>query len=267
MPNMGNFLIAQIFIAFFALVSMQALKAEELGKFSLETGMDYNTGKYGGTQSTDIMYIPVTAKLQNKSWKLKLTVPYLQITGPGSLISVLNGVDITGVPLTNTPITRSGLGDVVAAATHNAYHDDSSGLSVNLTGKIKFGTASKIKGLGTGENDYALQSELYQVTNNLTVFGTLGYKVYGIPAGVAYKLNNVFFGSLGSSFKFSQVTNSGILLNLGQKTTATGSSHVEAIFFASHKIDKNWKARGYVLKGITRSVPNWGSGATVSYLF
>lgn len=263
---MKNNILTASLIASLAAIPVQSAFAEDSGKFSLETGMDYNTGKFGGAQSTDILYVPVTGKYQDKSWTLKLTVPYLQITGPGNVIKVLNGVGQTGGAISNTPVTRSGMGDMVMAATHNTYYDSASGLMFNLTGKVKFGTASTVKGLGTGKNDYALQSELYHVTESLTSFGTLGYKLYGNTAGAGYKLLNGFFGSLGGSYKFGQETSGGAMLNLGQKITTTGSSHVEAIFFASHKIEKNWKARGYVLKGITKSVPAWGVGASVAYL-
>lgn len=262
---MKNAILAASLFASFATAIVHLAHAEEGGKFSLETGMDYNTGKYGRTQSTDILYVPVTGRYQGKSWTLKLTVPYLQITGPATVISMINGVNLTGTAATNTPLTRSGLGDVIASATHNAYNGGASGLMVNLTGKVKFGTASSIKGLGTGKNDYTLQSDLYQVTGDLTNFGTFGYKIHGSPVG--YKLNNVFYGSLGGSYKFNQKTNGGMMLNLGQKSTATGSSHIEAILFVSQKFDKDWKAQGYVLKGFTNAVPDWGVGATIAYLF
>lgn len=255
------------FIVIFAITHIQAVHAEEGGKISLETGLDYNSGKYGGTQSTDILYMPVTGKYQNKEWILKLTVPYLQITGPGNVINVLNGVGLTGAATTNAPITRSGLGDVVVAATHNTYRAESSGLYVNLTGKVKFGTASKVKGLGTGENDYALQFELFQTMDRLSTFGIFGYKVYGSPAGAGYKLANGSFGSFGGSYRLGQETSGGVMINLSQKITTAGSPHREAIFFASHKIEKNWKARGYALKGLTKSVPSWGMGANIAYLF
>jgi hypothetical protein len=42
---------------------------------------------------------------------------------------------------------------------------------------------------------------------------------------------------------------------------------MEAIFFVSRKLDKIWKAQGYVLKGFTNSVPDFGAGATIAYQF
>ena len=252
-------ILATSLIALFATAPIQTAYAEESGKFSLETGMGYTTGKYGGTQSTNILYMPVIGKYEGKSWTLKLTVPYLRVSGPRN---VINGVGVAGA--TTTATTRSGLGDVIAAVTHNLYNGGSSGLLIDLTGKVKFGTASSAQGLGTGKNDYSFQADLYQTTGNHTSFGNLGYKIYSSPVG--YKLNNVFYGSLGGSYKFNQETSGGMMVNFSQKVTAKGSSHIQAIFFASHKLDKNLKAQGYVLKGFTNSVPSWGVAATVAYL-
>ena len=106
-------------------------------------------------------------------------------------------------------------------------------------------------------------SEIYQATGDLTTFGILGYKIYGSPTG--YNLNNILYGSLGGSYKIDPATSGGMMLSLGQKTTTTGSSRIEAIFFVSHKLDKTWKAQGYLLKGFTNSVPDIGIGATISY--
>lgn len=246
-----------------AAAACSSVQAAADAKLSIATGMDYNTGKYGGTQATDILYIPVTTKYQTKSWTMKLTLPYLQITGPGSAINIMNGVTIIPAP-TNAPITRSGMGDVVAAATHNVYDGGATGLTVNLTGKVKFGTASRNQGLGTGENDYALQSELYQVTGNLTSFGTVAYKTYGSPPG--YTLINGFYGTLGGSFRLKENTNAGALISAGQATTSTGSTRMETIFFVNNKFDRNLKAQGYVLKGLTNNVPDVGLGASITYI-
>ena len=41
---------------------------------------------------------------------------------------------------------ESGLGDIVAAATYNAYSGGNGGSAIDLTGKVKFGTADDKKG-------------------------------------------------------------------------------------------------------------------------
>ena len=260
---MKNAILAASLIVSFVMVSNQAAWADEGGKVSLETGMDHSTGKYGGTQSSDVWYVPVMLKYQNSSWTFKLIVPYLQVTGPGNVIDIMNGPNAAG-NYTTAPVTRTGMGDVIAAATHNAYNGGDSGLLVNLTGKIKFGTASLAQGLGTGANDFAFQSDIYQTAGNLTAFATLGYKFYGSPPG--YTLLDAFYGSLGSSYKFSHDTYAGVSFNWGEKIISTGSFHRQAMLFVGHKLDKNWKAQGYLIKGFTNSTPDMGAGVSVAYL-
>jgi hypothetical protein len=259
---MRNLITAGIIASALAMIPCQSVYAANNGKFSLATGLHYSTGTYGGSQSTDILYIPVTGKYEWHSWDFKLTVPYLQITGPGN---VIKGVGQTRTATTTARTTHSGLGDVVVAATHPIYSDPAARFMANLTGKIKFGTADNTQGLGTGRNDYALQSGMYKATGKLTTFGILGYRVYGSPAG--YTLNNVFYGLLGGSYKSSADTSGGIMLNLRQRATAASSPLREVLFFASQKLNNNWKTQGYVLKGFSNASPDWGVGMTVFYIF
>ncbi len=230
-------------------------------RLSLTTGVDYSSGKYGGTQSTDITYIPITAKYQTGPWTLKLTVPHISVTGPGNVVPDVGTVTTS----TTTRTTQSGLGDIVAGATYNVYWNKDTRTAVDLTGKVKFGTADEKKGLGTGKNDYSLQVDVYKSYDRVTPFGTLGYKVLGDPAG--YKLDNVFFGSLGVSYKVSSATSAGAIVDLRERSTPTGSPRRELTGFVTHKLDRNWKLQGYAVKGFSDGSPAWGAGAMITYTF
>jgi len=230
--------------------------------FSLTTGLDYSTGKYGGTESTDILYIPLIGKYEADKYTLKLTVPYLQITGPGN---VVRDVGQVGTASSTTRTRQSGLGDVVAAGTYNMYDGRANGTLVDVTAKIKFGTADDAKGLGTGEKDYSLQAELYKTLGKNTVFGTLGYKVMGSPTGVT--LRNVFYGSLGAGHKYSQETSAGLILDLREKASAAGHAQQELTAYVSHKLGRTWKAQAYAVKGFSDGSPDWGAGAMVTAAF
>lgn len=133
---------------------------------TLSTGLDYSTGKYGSASDTEIWYLPLIGKFE--TGPLKLTVPYIRITGPGNVVG--GAEDIIQLRQTGaaTRHTASGLGDVVAAASYSVYENRPAGLLVDVTGKIKFGTADETKGLGTGENDYAIQGD---VTKGFGKFG------------------------------------------------------------------------------------------------
>ena len=41
------------------------------GRLSVSTGFDYSSGKYGTSSSTDILYIPVSAKYETDSARFK----------------------------------------------------------------------------------------------------------------------------------------------------------------------------------------------------
>jgi hypothetical protein len=229
--------------------------------FSLTTGLDYSTGKYGGTETTEIFYIPFTGKYEADEYTLKLTVPYLRVTGPGNVLIDLGPIG----PASTTSTTQSGLGDIVVAGTYNMYEGRGNGTLVDVTAKIKFATADEAKGLGTGENDYALQADLYKTLGKNTVFGTLGYRVMGDPPGVT--LNNVFYASLGVGHQYSQETSAGLILNLQEKAFPTGFPQQELTAYVSHKLGKTWKAQAYAVKGFSNGSPDWGAGAMFSAAF
>ncbi|MHB1231787.1 MAG: hypothetical protein ACYCZQ_04275 [Burkholderiales bacterium] len=238
------------------------IPAAHAANFSLTSGLDYSSGKYGGTQSTEILYVPLTGKYEMDRWTFKLTVPYIRITGPGGVTRDIGGFKTSGT----TRTTASGLGDVVAAATYNVY--DSGGANawlIDLTGKVKFGTADETKGLGTGKNDYAAQADIYKIFDQFTAFGTLGYRLLGSPAGI--HLDNVAYGSLGGSYKFSQQTSGGLILDLRQKAFASGAPQRELTAFVTHKLNQTWKAQSYIVKGFADGSPDWGAGAMLTRAF
>src|SRR5437763_13386023 len=84
----------QLFAALmFVLATPQLASAQGM---SVGTGFDYTSGKYGGSQSTDTLYIPFYARYETGPLVLRLTVPYVTITGPGNVIGA--GADRVVVP-------------------------------------------------------------------------------------------------------------------------------------------------------------------------
>ena len=232
------------------------------GNFSLATGVDYSTGKYGQPVATDILYVPLTGKYETGPWVFKLTVPWIQITGPANVIP---DIGVIRPSTTTQRTTHSGLGDIVASVSRDIYAPPGGPL-VDILAKIKFGTASFSEGLGTGENDYSLALEAAQAFGRVTIFGDAGYKLVGSPAGV--HLDNVAFGSLGASYKIDTGFTAGAVFDLQQRSSPTGGPHEELTAYVSKTLSRSWKAQLYALKGFsTLGSPNWGGGATISYLF
>jgi len=220
---------------------------------SLTTGMDISTGKYGGTTSTNILYIPLTGKLQIDDLFLKLTVPYISITSAGS--GVVKGMGPFKITSGAKTSTQAGLGDVIASAGYTVL--DSEDFILDLVGNIKFGTADANKNLGTGENDYSAQIDGFYILNTSTLLATLGYKVIGAPAGVT--VNNIGYGSIGVSHKMGKANSAGIALDAAQSSSALSPGARELSVFISNRISPSLKIQANLLKGFSDSSPNIGA--------
>jgi hypothetical protein len=160
--------------------------------------------------------------------------------------------------------TESGLGDVIAAATYNFYDNKASGVSLDLTGKIKFATASESKGLGSGKNDYALQFDANKNLQKWAFYTSVGYKWLGDPDGGRFK--NLWYGTLGSDYK---VTDSGKLgVTLDAATSASnGPKPLETSVYFTQRFSKAAKLNVYLSRGLSDANANWGAGVTYAYAF
>jgi hypothetical protein len=231
---------------------------------TLGAGAEYSSGKYGGTEKTEIWYVPFTAKYETGPWALRLAVPYIRITGPGNVVGA--GADRVVLPNVSTARrTDSGLGDVVGSAFYNLLNDKSSGLGMDIGAKVKLPTADKDKGLGTGKADYSLQADFFKPIDALTLFGSVGHRWYGDPAGV--DLKNVFYGSVGGSYRMSGDTSVGLAYDYRPRIVSGGGEVSEATAFVSQRISSNTKLQFYGVAGFGKASPDFGIGAVLNYGF
>ncbi len=227
----------------------------------ITSGFDTSTGTYGTSQTTTINSIPVVVAVDTGPWTFKLALPYVRISGSGNVVPGVGKVrNVTGAST-----SASGMGDAVAYAVYNLVNDPSRQMGIDLTGKIKFATADADKGLGTGQNDYAVQVDIYKKIQRTTLFGTVGYAMLGSSSTLV--LNDVFNTSVGASYQLSEVDHAGMSLDYRQKASATGFDQRELMGFVSHKFDRHWKGQLYVVKGFSDGSPDWGGGASIGYAF
>jgi hypothetical protein len=235
--------------------------------FSFAGGFDYSTGSYGSGTTTSIFSIPVIGTYKTGLWMFNLTVPYVWISGNGSVVPGMGGSmpglsgGVSGMgSMRSANTTQSGLGDVVAAATYNIYSEIENADKVDITGKVKLSTADT--GLGTGENDYAAQVDIYQAFDHFTAMVSLGYLVLGNPPGG--NLNNAAYGIAGAYSQFSGQIGGGAEIRISQKYSDTTSGQGELTAYLNRKFGKGQYIRGYVLKGFSDGSPDFGFGLLVS---
>jgi hypothetical protein len=229
------------------------------GHFSLTRGIDFSTGTYGGSAATDVTYLPLIGKYEKNNWLFKLTVPYLRVTGPANVTPNIG----QAVYSSNAVRTDSGLGDIVLAGSYSLINSASKGMILDVGSKVKFGTADKYLGLGTGANDYAGELSLYKMNGRFSSFGSVGYKVFGQSLG--YTLNNVYYGSVGFSGKFNKQVSSGLIVDYRQASSPTNDPQQMLTLFVNGKINSKWRIQTYVFKGQGVSSPTIGGGAMVTF--
>ena len=203
-----------------------------------------------------MLYLPVAGKYQSDKLTIKITVPYIRVSGPDNIIPNVGATNQNNA----NKRTRSGMGDITASAAYNVYAKNTRLL--DLVGKVKLGTANTNKVLGTGENDYAAQVDGYQLINSSTLFATAGYKIVGQPANSIRR--DVLYGSIGASQKLNNDSSVGLMLDMAQSSIARRSDRRELIVYASQKIAPNLKLQGNLIKGLSNTSADFGVGLMIS---
>jgi hypothetical protein len=226
----------------------------------ISTGIDFSSGKYGAEETTDMLYIPLTFKYATDQWSSGITIPYISLESSGDVVI---GPDGRPVPIPGGGSTsESGLGDITASFTWFAYPGTEKLPIVDVTGRVKLPTADEDKGLGTGEFDWALETDLIKGLDRHSLFFTVGYKIFGDTDTV--KINNVFYGSIGDSYRYNKATSFGAFYDIREATTEFTEGMSELTGFISHRMNPKWKVMGYLVKGFSDGSPDIGAGVLFS---
>lgn len=227
------------------------------GTVRISTGIEYASGDYGSSAEIEETYVPISLTIAGGRLSARLTVPYLSVTGPET--ALYGGLEGEVDPVGSPNVRESGLGDVIGAVTvFDLISSNRHGLAVDLTGKIKFGTADAATGLGTGENDYSVLVDAYKFIDGGALVVTAGYKIRGEPAGVT--LDDVFLGSVGSLFEVGKRARFGIFYDYREASLLNGDELRELSLFGSHRLSGAWSVQYYVFRGLSDSSPDWGAG-------
>jgi len=174
---------------------LQVARAEDW-KFS--TSFNYDTGKYGTSERTNSVYIPFTLKRYYGDADFSVTAPYLRQSSTRQVIRV--GGSPTRSNKEGTTVTvgssESGPGDILLRGNCLLKRDEPRSFGLSLAGSVKLPTASKNKGLGTGEMDESVGLEFAKKLSPRWTLLTDGYyTIIGDPSGTDF--NNQFSLDIG----------------------------------------------------------------------
>jgi len=242
---------------------------------NISIGYEQTSGDYGQENDTEITTIPLTVQYIENAWRFKVSIPYISVKGDGSVIPSSGGVVSHGhmqmgsgfgsTPMQTTTVslveTQSGLGDVTTSVSYAFLPRNDSYAFYELTGEVKWGTASVNKNLGTGENDYSLDLYSIYVKHDLKPFLTLGYLVIG-DTNIS-KYNDVFFTSVGLMYPMNSKTSFSVVYDYQQAAIDGIDDDHTVSLYVTRNFNQEWSANVYILNGLSDSVADSGAGFTL----
>lgn len=230
----------------------------------ITSGYDYSSGDYGQDVTTEIEYVPVTVEYLQEAWSGQITVPYISITGNGTVVPGTGSPSVSqdfskgvfgggggGSSSSTSTVTHSGLGDVVASLAYAFFPESPVVPFIELRGKVKFGTADADKALGTGENDYSVQVDGVMGDGSWQPFWTIGYIMVGDTGDVDY--NDGVFGTLGLMYKLDAKNSIGLAYDYQEASVSDVDDLGVVGAFVSSKFSHGWYATLNLSAGLTDS--------------
>lgn len=221
-------------------------------------GFYVSRGSYGESQDTRIRYLPVSHEIASGSWRLKATVPVLEISGPANVL--VNVGSVGGFAGSRaSQVSSSGVGDVSFNVTYEVPAWSANAPFIDISAEIRAPVADPQQGLGTGRMDAGVQVDLYQLAGPLTLFATAGYR-YRRHSPYYPGLENSVFGSLGASVGWGDALQLGLIYDYRQAASAfTGETH-ELLPYLSWTMSPAWSVMLYTVSGFTEDSADLAAG-------
>lgn len=231
---------------------------------TVSTGLDYSSGRYGDTQSTDTLVGLNSVTFAKGNFQFIVSMPYLTITGPAYAVVGAGGVPVIIRPKAGSSATeRAGWGDLGLSTLYTIPAEDFYDFEITLTGRTKIATANSSKGLSTGATDFGFSVDVSRQLDDWGPFVTLGYSIPGSPS--FYAFNDAPSFSVGTSY---QISDSIFLIGSYDFDGSISSSLPDAqqIFSsASWVLDDHWTATAYAEFGLSSGAPKIGTGLVLSW--
>lgn len=240
--------------------SVIAAADSDYPRVMVSAGAEYTTGTYGGDEDIEDIYAPFSSTLDLQRWSFRLTIPYVRVRAPeGTTIIGPGGEPIPG---TGDIVTNDGLGDIIASATmYDVIYSRRLNFAMDLTGKVKFGTADADLGLGTGKADYSVRADFLKFWDEFTLIGSLGYKFRGDTGTTDF--DNVLTASVGGTYRFTPKVRGGLFFDYRESSISGNDSIQELSAFISRPVSEHWRLQAYVITGLTDNSLDWGAGFRV----
>jgi len=236
--------------------------------WKLRSSITWLTGDYGTGVDSKLLYIPFTLQQNLPDGRWSVTVPYIWTENTAD-VTLFGGVPEGGSRGERFREAEGGLGDVVLRGNYylakpGKLADWAPGL--DLTANLKFPTAEKDRGLGTGEFDFGLGMGLYQwVLPRIILFADLGYRFVGEPPGQQY--DNQWITGAGLGYRASQLWIHSLYLEHRSAVTREGKEALSLLCAVTYAVHHDLEWVGGVEIGLSDGAPDHSLTLGFSYSF
>ncbi len=209
--------------------------------------------------------MPFSIRRYFEPGELELIAPIISVTSEGQVIVVggtpnrLGSGSDTGTTKTVTSrVTHSGLGDMIFKGRYYALEERDYIPAVDAVAQIKFPTASRTNGLGTGEFDEGFSLEFTKtIQDRYLALVDVGYTFIGSPPG--QDLNNQWHFSLGPGYYFIPKKLLGSLTYEQYRALVPGESDPRDILAeVQYHLTHEWLVTGGMQVGLSEGSADFG---------
>jgi len=260
-----------IFLFFILLVPMSnALESSKANVLfakglSVSIGLEYESGDYGTTDTTDTWRIPFGMHYRTEQFFAGLNVPYINTKSSGNII-ISSGTSRKKVTTSSSTSSKeSGIGDLEFYAGYIFPAKTGSMANYNVTARVKLATAGENKGLGTGENDYAIEIGFLNYLYKSSVFGSIGYQLNGDTVKANY--DDIFYANAGISFPLQSGNKVGAMLDYSQAASSGFDDALGLTGFINLALTNKRSLYIYAMQGLSDGSADYALGANFRFGF
>lgn len=242
----------------------------------------YSSGTYGTSSRTDITSVPLSIRRIFDDSDVTLVLPYLSVTGDCD-VTLISGVpNQTGgtcptrtvtkngrpaqTRTTSTRTTQSGIGDVLLQGRYYLLDEKGWLPTLAVLARIKFPTADRDRGLGTGEFDEKFGVQLSKsFTDKWIGFADLGYTFIGSPPGV--ELKNQWNYDLGLGYYLTPDLLASVSYEYWTAVVSGLQDPQDLYFDLSYKLSPAFRLNAGFLVGLSAGAPDYGVTGGIAVRF
>lgn len=232
---------------------------DDPGVWRLSTGVNYSEGDYGDVEDTKVVSVPVAIKYKRGAFTFRVSVPYVHVDGPGSLLDTPQGRD-AGFGDADDFDDSSGSGSGSSGSGSSGSGSSGSGSSGSGSSGSNSGSGSSGSGGGSDDFDDISGGNVIPVPGASSSRGGLGD--VSVTLGYSLPVTKTTWFDLSSRVKLPTASTAK-RLGTGKVDVTLGGNLVQDIGDLSLSAGARYRFLGKPVGSTLRNT--WGAGAGLSY--